>query len=1267
MESKGKCIGWLLGKSPLNLLFGLCFALVLFGVCSVPAHGQVPNSVFTGTVTDPQSASVPDAEVKITNLGTGQTITVKTNSSGGYRAAGLPVGTYKISVTATGFKTAVKTSLPLAGGAIERVDFELVLGAKTETVLVEAGAVMVETEDSRLYETVTGGQVANLPLNGRNVFDLIQMAPGALNVTGVSFENGHSTVVNGLRPNFIGFLVNGASDKGLSGGVSMTPNADIVQEFQELTLNMSAQYGNSAGAVVNIITKSGTNTFHGSLYEFLRNDALDANDFFRNKTNVTKPALRFNQFGGVVTGPIWKDKLFFTASYQGERFTTGAPPVPVQAESPQWRQAIISALPNSAATLIYKNFPTANPGTPSLNLTQYVLGGAGGSGFDTGRLPNFAGYLCPNNSNATLATGFGNLVGILSSDVGTGANETSLPASQRTLTGFTVNPTTMVVTKNCATYFGTAGPATRSGLISRTIPFLNDNVLSFGSQTQGNLFNGNEWSTRIDWVRKNDRVFGEFYWQKATDSFGPANASSGIHGFKNPQEIYSPNFQASWVHPFSPNWVNEARVGYSRNRNDITTSTPGVPSIGFDDTSAGFGSYSGYPQLFRENVYSYGEMMSFVKGKHNIKAGADFRRNIENSEFSVARPSYYFFDQLFFAADSPYAQVGGVDPGFARNAPAALASNVRHWRNLEIGAFIQDDWKVRRNLTLNIGLRYDLFTRHTEKGGLVTTFIPGPGCTTIANGACLDWIANANVPAARVVGDPLFPGCNTADQIRRVVLAGVCGPGGFAEAKNLGGSDHNNFGPRVGFAWDPFSKGKTAIRGGFGVAYEGTLYNPLSNSRWNPPFYSFNLTFNPLGGGPDTVVYGPTTCTSTTCTPSGATPTFSGPPTNPGLGTGAQATGNIGGYFSGNSNTAFLTGIVFPEGIKDPYVLNYYFGIQQEILPRTVLEVNYVGTQGHKLFRAENANRAPGIALPAGTVVNVQGRTLTGLGRRFLNPNYGRLRVWENVSKSWYNALQATLRRQMSHGLMFNVTYAWSHSIDTGSTWHSGSTTANGAAAGEGFSLDQTRPELDRGNSIFDIRHRMVFNYVWELPWYKDQKGVIGHVLGGWQYNGIWSFQSGAHFSPFCATGGFCDFNKDGERNDRPDAPNGNTFDVSREQWASGWFASGLSSFDSAILGAKPFFGVPCAGCNGNLGRNTFTGPGQWNTDMSVFKNFKISERFSTSFRVEMFNAFNHANFTLPNSATGGNRANRITSSIFGKSNGTLGPRRIQFGLKLLW
>jgi outer membrane receptor for ferrienterochelin and colicin len=1270
----------------------LQFCLAVFAVLALTfsAFAQVQNAQFTGTVTDPTGAAIANAKVTVSNPATDLNLSATTNSSGNYTVKEVPIGTYKITVEAPGFKTVSNAGVTANAGTIAHVDFKMLIGKASEVIEVTGEAAAVNTEDSKLATTVSSTQISNLPLNGRNVFDLMQLSAGAVNVNGVDFENGHGTVVNGVREDFNGFLINGVSNKGLSGGVVNVPIQDSVEEFQQLQLNMSAQYGNSAGGTVNLVTKSGTNAWHGSGWEYIRNDVFDANEFFVKASQNPQPPTRFNQFGFTLGGPIMKDKLFFFLSMQGDRYRSQGSPVPILQDSQEWEQAVVTANSgagslNSTASLLYGDFGKLNNGNPSglTANTYFPANYANGT-------PDFSAALCTtggvggftNLQHRKLA----NIFGVTAQDLANIAadNVTNNPNNPFGKNGLGCTGIPGIQTGSLP-----AMPGGRDASIQET------SVSTFGTQTQtlGNLFNGNEASLRVDYNwNANNRLYINYNYLRETDKFGPANIAAvrgGVGGsFTNPQRSNFPAGTFSFVHTFSPSILNEFRAGYLQNNTNTAVSIGGVPQIHFSNTAqVGFGSYNGYPQNFKENVYTYSDMVSISHGNHNMKAGVDFRRNIENSEFNVGRSSYYFYDQVFFAADAPYYQAAGVDPGICKqpcpvsaynpNPNAQLDTNIRHWRNLEFGAYFQDDWKVTKRLTLNLGLRYDLYQRHHEEANVATTFILGPSTPNAfilgASNGLLNELYNANNPAT----------CPKAD-LPLAQLVGGCGPGsgGFAPSNSLGQGDHNNFGPRVGFAWDVFGDGKTSLRGGFGVAYEGTLYNPLSNSRWNLPYYSFNAASagtDQLSGS--NIVYGPSSLQGGIyAQDSSIAPTFSGCGTNVGN-TGpcgqAQNHGNIEGWDPHNSNQALLTGIIFPKGVRDPYVYNFYLDIQREIMPKTVIDVKYVGTAGHKLFRAEDVNRQPGSLLPLGsTIVDNFGRTLFGLGGR-LNQNYGRLRVWENQVNSNYNSLQASVKHQMSHGLLFNADYTYSHSIDDGSTWHSGATTANGAAGGEGFTSDQTLPGLDRGNSVYDIRHRLVFNYVWQLPG-QNLKGAMGAIAGGWSLNGIWQFQSGAHWEPYTTTpadldgtnangscsvadvtNGLCvngggDFSLSHGRNTRPDSTIKGFSGASHSMWANGFYGAGFS---------PSTFSSPCLGCAGNLGRNTFVGPGNWYADMTMSKTFKITERVNFKFDANAFNVFNRTNFLL--ATAGGGANNKYTSSNFGQAAGTLTPRVMQFGVKV--
>jgi len=281
-----------------------------------------------------------------------------------------------------------------------------------------------------------------------------------------------------------------------------------------------------------------------------------------------------------------------------------------------------------------------------------------------------------------------------------------------------------------------------------------------------------------------------------------------------------------------------------------------------------------------------------------------------------------------------------------------------------------------------------------------------------------------------------------------------------------------------------------------------------------------------------------------------------------------------------------------------------------------------------------------------------------------LNPNYGRLRVWENTNNSNYNAVQLTVTRQMSHGIQAAFHYTYGHAIDNGSTWHSGATSSNHAGAGEGYSLDQTLPGLDRGNSIYDQRHVLTFNYVWELPFFKNSNGLVKTILGGWQFNGTATYHTGAHWEPYCSSSNpssSCDYNKDTEANDRPDSTDKSFSSATHDMWANGFAAVDprWCYNDTGCILQKP-----SPGFAGNIGRNTFTGPGYAEWNPSLAKVFRFTERVTLDFRAESFNVLNHTNFKLPGASPSTFGSVRSGAS-FGLAGGNFNPRNLQLGLKL--
>ena len=1042
-------------------------SLLAIGLVLPSAFAQV-RGTFTGLVSDPTGAVIPGANVTATNEGTGVSTTRPTNSAGFYTIPDLQPGFYTMRAAAQGFKSFVNAHVELTVGYTQKIDFKLEVGAVTQSVTVEGQAPVVDTETDRLSELVTARQVANLPLNGRNVFQMIQLAPGALNTTGVDTEPGNrgfTTVVNGARVNMNGYLLDGVSDKGLSGGSNTQPSLDTVQEFRVDTEVISAEYGSSVGSITTIVTKSGTNDTHGDLYEYVRNDKLDATNYFEEPV---KNPFRMNQFGGTIGGAIKKNKLFYFASFEGERTRVGQPEQEV-IETAAFRNLIIGAAPNSVAALLYKNFPGPTPTGSTDTLSNYLL--------------NDSGYCTSFDANCLSSV-------------------------------YNINPTS---------------PLGVAILANPNLPTFGPVNASAEQESKDQFYDGNQWSGKIDWQADHDKVFGRYFFDRYADpKYSPATnggvpaAFVGLRGFASPEKFDYPQLALGWSHSFGPNVLNEFHAGWNRNVTDVGQSAAGVPEITMDTGEVDFGGYEGYPQIFHEEVFHFSDIATWTHGKHTLKFGGEISRNYENSEFNVGRPSYEFIDSLALVSGTVEDVAAGVAPGTIdpttgnSTGGAHLASNIRAWRNISTGLFVNDDFKVSPHFTLTLGLRYDLYTRHTEKYGQATQLIlPSGGNSLTARIRSI----NCYVDVAGAKG---FDGnsCN----------------GGFeADPGALTTGDHNNFGPRVGFAWDVFGNGTTSVRGGFGVSYNGEVYNPLSNSRWDPPFYSFNLAFcstgNSVGSAySDSCIFGPQ---------NGAAPSYTGAPSNVGAGpagaTDSAFAGNIDGWNPYNANAAFLTGVVFP-GFRDPYVYGSHLGIERQLPGNSVLKISWVGTFGHKLYRSEDINRVFG----GRTMANGSGPSANGecslFGPYRVNCLYGRLRTWENSVNSNYNGLQVVFDKRMTHGVEWHANYIWAHSLDGRSTWHSGATTASGAA--EGFSMDQARPGLDYGTSTFDVQHTFTNSFVWALPWLQSQRGIAGHALGGWQINNIISWRTGFPWEPYCSNSSFpsgtCDFNQDGVSNDRP-------------------------------------------------------------------------------------------------------------------------------------
>ena len=1098
---------------------GITFGVVLSLFC-LPVWSLTGNGTILGTVHDETGAVLPGVTVTVRNESNNTLRTGISNDSGLYRIPSLVPQIYELRAELPGFKTFIDSDVSLTVGQVLRVDLKLSVGSVEEFVTVKGQASLVQVDDSQLSSLVDDRRVVDLPLNGRNVYVLATFQPGVVpamdSVANAEGPNSSAFFAAGSRFRGNNFILDGQTntDDSLSGLPAVTPSVDAVKEYRLVRNNFSAEFGTHSAAVINVVTRSGSNDFHGSLWEFHRNDALDAAEVFDPFNAETgqkdKAPLIQNQFGFTLGGPIITDKVFFFGSYEGYRRRSGESQR-VVVETPEFRQWVIGQNPSSIASQLFSRFPAPAP-------TQNIQS---------------AGELDPQS------TSFINPV---------------LPPSDLPVLG---------------------------------------TVDSFASKARDN----DQFSLRLDTVfnQGRDHLFSRYF---LTDLRSPD--ATIRRAFGDDEDGLNQSINLSLVHEFSPHLINESSFGYLYIRSGfVPGSDPDIPTI-FIDGPAGiqgaagpnvgfpgaFGSIFAVPQFFKRHTFQWQDSLAINLGRHALRTGVDFRKLQENGNFGDRTRPFFIYQGIFdFANDSPFLMQAGVDP-----LTGAITDTPRHWRSWEVGAFVQDDWKLHPRMTLNLGLRWDFFEPASEKEGRL-----------------------ANV---------IFP--DTGDYFERIAEARV------GAVDQLYQRDLNNFAPRVGFAWDFIGDGKTVLRGGYGVAYEKLFTNVVANARFNPPYYG-RAQLSPFFGDQVQPFLG-----SDPNDPFGG---FLGKIV-PGADLGLDERGGIQG-------SRINLRVVDPN-LRDSYVQNMFLGVQRHLASELLLEVNYQGTLGRKLPSFGDPNRFAGDRLGA---IDPLGRNEGSAREERLNPSFQSFNLRQNRVSSNYHGLNARLNRSLSKGLAFQFAYTLGKALDYGSDFF-GAGNNSGGLVGVPYRTylqDALNESLDYGRSSFDIRQRFVVNFLWEVPYWKHQTGWR-RALAGWQVNSIVPIQSGLPFGVI--NGGSYpagDYNADGQEGDRPDAPIfGNQF--SR--------APSTRQFIEGVFGPEDF-PTPAEGTNGNLGRNTFTGPSFWTIDMSAFKEvpLPLTDDSRLQFRVEFFNLMNRVNLYLP--------MINLNGPSFGRSNQAFDAREIQFALKL--
>ncbi len=1113
------------GGSRLRWLTLLGGAMVILGSA---LQAQVESGKIVGTVRDASGAVVADVSVTVAETETNAETRSKSNSAGEYVVTELKPGTYMVKAEREGFKTAVESVFKLDINQVVRVDFTLVVGSVHEQVIVTAAEPLVESETSSIGQVIDESRVHQLPINGRNFMQLAYLSPGvnkgpaSTGSTGnvqqgeiPEDERGNGSIqVNGLWATNNNYLLNGFDNNEQQIGFELIePPIDAIQEFKVQTNNFGADIG-KGGAVVNVVTKAGTNKFHGSAFEFLRNSSMDAKNFFDDPAHPIPPFKR-NEFGGSFGGPIIRDRTFFFVDYQGRRIRTS--------------DTFLSTVPNPSE--------------------------AGG---------NFSDLLAGSSPMIIVDPATGNQ--FMGND---NASPNVIPSCPSPTGGACLDSAAL----NVVALFPAPSPDLASQSLFRYNPVDRNNQNSF--------------DIRIDHqITAKSNLFAFFSYGNVDDyKPDPFPGIAGGGSFTGNITNKSLLGGLSEVHAFSGNKINELKIGYTRYvveavpffqgqqlatqlgipgvndpNNPITGGLPNIQIAGLN--SLGNGDY--FPETLHENNYQLLDSFTYIRGNHSLKMGGDLRRRMHGF-YQVQNPhgDFYYTGQ-FTSPDSntytvPLADfLIGYTQGLFRDAQTGTYG-MRWW---EFGGYLMDDYRVGSKLTLNLGVRYDLYTPMVEEHNRLANF---------------DF--------------------NTGYFVAPGITTGTSRSGDVA-------TNWKNLSPRIGFAYSV--DGKTAVRGGYGIFYD--LQADQNDTE---------LAYNDLPG-----VYGSQSFTASL----GPTPVMilsQGPPpiifsdiTNP--------TGRASAAYFHNPTT---------------YIEEWNLNIERQLAKDTVLQVGYVGTRGVHLTYLRNLNQAT-----TPTWQNFSGPT-GNEGRPYVNtvPNIAAIRTEGHDISLINHGLQVRFEKRSANGWSMLNSYTYQHTI--------GQATESETPSADVEPQNTYNLRGERGNVAPDFRHQFTSAWSYELPFgpgrhYLKASGPLGLLAGGWQLNGIISLYSGQAFTPQLSQ----DYSNTGSGGMRPDRVF-NPYDFSNapcgtHQNVNCWYNPAAFAIPAIAPGQPTNPAGFYATMFGNAGRGSLRGPAFYDTDFSIFKDFKLRERSQLELRAEIFNLFNTPQFALPNPQVDTDNAGQITSTL---------------------